>query len=741
MLDQLTSPNQLYIITAAAVSIVVAHVLIWLFKRKRRSDLYDPFKMWSWASHLWAVTFIFVLGVFLWQGISDLFTQFQAVEKLLNANQTARSLPVVAEFDVALLTTEQIDQLVVGDLAKGDLIGLEEQKTIFGSVLVFDNGRIGFFYQATLNSGIQYFAYQPILKLFFAVWHLSLPIQIWVFVFIIAVTIYLDRSTRRVADSLRSLNDVIVLGAEPSVDPKISKSSITRAVISAVLQSKARQDAYLNSYRKLMDLEKPLVFTMTKEVVGKWLFSPMQPLRATSLRFIFPPSAQGAKQHESISSLGTKDPYGEFDPLILSISQRTDRLILQDTSQLLRNGVNTSAALPKSIFVVNIVADGRKHGILWGGFAEAHEFDPEETELIDVCAKNAMSMLSSNKQFESEARSVDRLRSILNGIPTPIFTVDHTSKIDFANQNATFLFGGDLTTKLIKDIPTLRDNTTLRQLISSPERVEMSVETQFPDEQVYQCSISGLVVDGKVVGRVFTLLNITEIRNLEKQQSDFVNTVSHDLRQPLTLIRGYANMVEMVGELNSTQIDYLKKISDGVDNMSEMVSSLLDLGRVEAGIGLQIEIVSARDLVEKISRSFQLLAAQKQITFEVAFVETDIMIQADWSLLKQALTNVLENAVKYSNPGGQVKLKVSKVDDELELVVSDTGIGISEEDQRHLFERFFRGKNEIARSRKGTGLGLSIVKSIVDKHGGKIEVESKPGKGTKFSITIPLRQN
>lgn len=737
-MDQLTTLYKPYIIATAVLLIGLAHLILWLMKRRSQGSVYHSLAVWGLASHVWLTSFVFVFIVVLWSGVSSLYLRFNDVESLLNQGGIGVTLPISLDFDVALISSEKIDQVSAISLRANDVSGLERRVSLFGRILILDANRFGWYTQTILDSGTQFFAYQPISLTVSQAWSSALPIQIWLLLLIFVVTFFIDRTFRRIDASLRALNDVIVL--EASQNEKLKLSPITRPVIEAVIRSKVRLEAYLQSYHRLTELEKPLVFTMTKEIAGRWLFSPLQPLSVTSLRFIFPPSVSGGKQHESISSLGTKDPYGEFDPLILSISQRTDRLILQDTSQLLKNGVNTSATLPKSIFVVNIVADGKKYGILWGGFADAHEFDPEEIELLDVCANNAMSMLSSNKQYENEARSVDRFRSILNWIPTPIFTVDLTGKIDFANQSAIFLLGGEPTAKPIKEIPGLKDNAMLRQLISNQERVEMSAETLFPDEQIYQCSISGLTVDGKVAGRVFTLLNITEIRNLEKQQSDFVNTVSHDLRQPLTLIRGYANMVEMVGALNSTQIDYLKKISEGVDNMSQMVNSLLDLGRVEAGIGLQIEIVSIRDMLEKIGRSFQLLAAQKQISFEVEFSEADIMIQADWSLLKQALTNVLENAVKYSNPGGEVKLTVKKLDGDLELVVSDTGIGISAEDQKHLFERFFRGKNEIARSRKGTGLGLSIVKSIVDKHGGKIDVESQTGKGTKFIITIPLRQ-
>lgn len=741
-MDSNAALNQIYIPLAILLGIVVSHLILLIVKRRRKTSNFDTFKAWGAAAHIWLITVLLVIGVSLWQGFYNLSGDFARVEATLNDSTDKPKLPSTEKFDVVLLGGSEVNFVEQHWLKTDDLRYLMSGSTLMDSILILRWDMIGVYHQAQLISGQQLLTYYPVGRILLDSVLNSWIILLWATIIVFAFISIYTRKLARVDRSLIALQEVVVLEEDPSNGPEkwLYKSEITSPVVTEVLRSKQRSDRYLKSYQKLLGLEKPMVSAITKEVAGKWLFSPLEPINATSLRFIFPPSTKSKeKQHESISSLGTKDPYDEFDPLILSISNRTDRLILRDTSQLLKNGLKTQAKLPRSIFVINMVADGRKFGILWGGFDEPREFDPDEIELIDACANNLMSMLSENKQYEQEVKTVDRFRSVLNWTPLPIFTVDSSGRIDFANQSAVYLLGVDPTGKSGRDIPLIAKNTTLRQLMNDPSRVEMSAEIRMGEDQIYQCSISSLNVEGDVIGRVFTLLNITEIRALEKQQSEFVNTVSHDLRQPLTLIRGYANMLEMVGALNSTQLDYLKKISEGVDNMSQMVNSLLDLGRVEAGIGLQIEIVSMRDLLEKITRSFQLLAAQKQIAFEVDFVEADIMVQADWSLLKQALSNVIENAIKYSNPGGQVSLSITKVDEEMEMVVSDSGIGISADEQKHLFERFYRAKNELARSRKGTGLGLSIVKSIIDKHNGEIVVESQPGKGTKFIMTLPLR--
>jgi signal transduction histidine kinase len=235
--------------------------------------------------------------------------------------------------------------------------------------------------------------------------------------------------------------------------------------------------------------------------------------------------------------------------------------------------------------------------------------------------------------------------------------------------------------------------------------------------------------------------DITHFKELDALKSEFVATVSHDLRSPLTLMRGYATMMEMVGELNEQQSSYIKKIIQGVETMARLVNNLLDLGRIEAGVDLQVEMVSVADIVERVTSNVQLQATQKQIQMTTEFSGTDLPdIQADPALLTQALQNLIENAVKYTDPNGKVKVKVMLQAESVAFEVSDTGIGIAPVDQPRLFEKFYRGAQRDARKRQGSGLGLAIVKSIAERHGGKVWVNSQLGKGSTFGLEIPLRQ-
>lgn len=221
-------------------------------------------------------------------------------------------------------------------------------------------------------------------------------------------------------------------------------------------------------------------------------------------------------------------------------------------------------------------------------------------------------------------------------------------------------------------------------------------------------------------------------------KSDFVATVSHDLRSPLTLMRGYATMLDMAGPLNEQQQSYAAKIIQGVENMSRLVNDLLDLGRIEVGVGLEVENVPVMDVIERVINPLQHQAEQKNITLNVE-IPKDLpnVIEADNALLYQAVYNLVENAIKYTPAGGRVAVSLRLAMDALIFRVADSGIGIPSDEMPRLFEKFYRSSQREARAQQGTGLGLAIVHSIAERHGGRVWVESEVGKGSIFYLQIP----
>ena len=223
-----------------------------------------------------------------------------------------------------------------------------------------------------------------------------------------------------------------------------------------------------------------------------------------------------------------------------------------------------------------------------------------------------------------------------------------------------------------------------------------SAETQgeitLPNGRVYLATASSVMTEGQRLGRVCVLRDVTHFMELDALKSEFVATVSHDLRSPLTLMRGYATMLEMVGELNDQQANYVSKIVTGVESMSRLVTNLLDLGRIEAGIGLQVDTVHVQDVIERVVSALQLEANQKHIQINVDISEdTSPLIEADQALLQQAIHNLVENAIKYTPAQGKVLHPHVAKHDRMVIEVRDTGSGISPMDQPRLFEKFYRG--------------------------------------------------
>jgi len=252
---------------------------------------------------------------------------------------------------------------------------------------------------------------------------------------------------------------------------------------------------------------------------------------------------------------------------------------------------------------------------------------------------------------------------------------------------------------------------------------------------------SSVIAEEQPIGRVCILRDVTHFKELDTLKSEFVSTVSHDLRSPLTLMRGYATMMEMAGDLNEQQKGYIKKIVTGVENMSRLVNNLLDLGRIELGVGLNVEKVPIIDILDRVYSALQLRANEKNIHFALETApDLPPLIEADQDLLHQAIYNLVENAIKYTPEGKAVNIRAHADADNIFFEIQDSGIGISKKDQERLFEKFFRGSTREARTQQGTGLGLAIVRSIAENHGGRVWVKSEPGEGSTFHLQVPLTQ-
>jgi two-component system phosphate regulon sensor histidine kinase PhoR len=242
-------------------------------------------------------------------------------------------------------------------------------------------------------------------------------------------------------------------------------------------------------------------------------------------------------------------------------------------------------------------------------------------------------------------------------------------------------------------------------------------------------------------GVVVLFRDTTQVRQVEEMRREFVANVSHELRTPLSIFRGYLETLlddphQPPGEL----LRILEIMERHSDRLNALVEDVLSLARLESpGAELDLSEVDLAELLHSIMRDWEKRFAAKQLKSHLNFPGNLPPLQADENRLQEVIYNLLDNAVKYSKPGGTVFLRAEIEGDRVRISVADQGVGIPEADLPRIFERFYRADKARSRELGGTGLGLSIVKHIVQRHDGTVEAASEPGKGTTISVLLPVR--
>jgi PAS domain S-box-containing protein len=435
------------------------------------------------------------------------------------------------------------------------------------------------------------------------------------------------------------------------------------------------------------------------------------------------------------------EAYAFLDQQIYDAVRGQETLLIPNTARSRRLTFRPGKNNPLALMAQALYHENNHYGVLWVAHDQPYAFTDEEVRFFVTLAAQAALAAGNASLYATAEVGRQRLEAVLSSTPEPVLVTDENGCLLLLNPAALQVPGlvsSSMPGKPIKEITAV---PALQELLATSfENRQTSQEVPLQNGRVYFASLSTVTAEGKPVGRVCILRDITHYKELDTLKSDFVATVSHDLRAPLTLMRGYATMLQMVGELNEQQKSYLRKINLGVENMTRLVNNLLDLGRIEAGIDLQLEKVQYRDIVDAVMSSAQPQAAQKNITLLQDIPAQPVVVEGDAALLQQALFNLVENAIKYTPVGGQVHLHLHARPGNVLVMVQDTGIGIAPLDLPRLFEKFFRSGRREAYQQRGTGMGLAIVKSIAERHGGKVWVESTLGKGSSFYMEIPLLQ-
>jgi signal transduction histidine kinase/CheY-like chemotaxis protein len=418
------------------------------------------------------------------------------------------------------------------------------------------------------------------------------------------------------------------------------------------------------------------------------------------------------------------------DTLIGRVVQ-SGRPLMLSGSELLK--VQT-ALLVKAILGVPLTVGDKVIGVLTvDNQFSPRAFSKHDVHLLSTLADSAAIAIENARLFATVEQERAKLDTILREMQDVVIVTDDNLHILLMNAAA-------------RDALQL-DDQALGQPLSRVVTVQQLVdlfEQRHTEEFVWRADITlpdGRVLQGQLsplpgVGYGAVLRDITRLKELDRIKSEFVAIVSHDLRTPLTAIRGYVSLLPRVGPLTEQQQDFVARVERSMDSIVDLIADLLDIGKIEAGVDWEMAAVPLHEVVREVSERLRPNADMHQQTLTVNAPALS-PVMGNQRRLEQVVSNLVSNAIKYTPDRGRIDVLLREDDGFLVLQIRDTGIGISLEDQRRIFDKFYRVESEATERISGTGLGLSIVKAIIKKHSGRVWVESELGKGSTFTVLLP----
>lgn len=360
----------------------------------------------------------------------------------------------------------------------------------------------------------------------------------------------------------------------------------------------------------------------------------------------------------------------------------------------------------------------------------------------------AINRLQTHQQklLRAKTQQTEELRLLLAYLPIGVMVIDRYRKVEMANAAmAEFLqteinphrhpYTQDIHQfELVSLIgKVISDKTSRRQVITLPgvpteKRVEVSVVYTSTTEDFFQILV--------------LLYDVTEIYAVEKMQMDFISNASHELKTPVTAIAGFAETLSAGAKDDPATLDeFLGIIQRESKRLTELIQDVLAISRIESQSlsEQQVTTIKLAEMVTEQTRVLQQIASMKRVTFS-NLVPDDVKVSADEKKLDEIIKNLMSNAIKYNHEGGQVKISYQATNQDWSIIVQDTGIGIAQNEQARIFERFYRvDSSRTQQVVSGTGLGLAIVAELVQSMGGQITVHSQRGVGSTFTVTFPIK--
>jgi PAS domain S-box-containing protein len=380
-------------------------------------------------------------------------------------------------------------------------------------------------------------------------------------------------------------------------------------------------------------------------------------------------------------------------------------------------------------------------GIIYIASDAEEQLNDTFLRIFSLIVSQISSAVENAHLFQQVEQERARLAAILASSTDAVLAVNRNGRIVLDNPAAREIIGAQESQRGRR----LSESTSLQGLVdlfeSAMQGSKPTGEILLDDGRTFFANLSPVSVgEAETIGWVATMQDVSHFKAVNQLKNEFVSTVSHDLRSPLSNILLAANMIAETGDINQQQQELLNLVENRAKGMGALIEDLLDMSQIEAGIEMDLKPCNLALIIADVVTAFTPQAAEKPIDLmqEVAAGLPPIMANA--TRLQQVVHNLVGNAIKYTPEGGRVLVKAYPQGNEMRVQVTDTGIGIPASDQPHVFEKFYRVKGEHALKIKGSGLGLAIVKSIVENMQGRIWLESVFGQGSTFTVALPLQR-
>ncbi|MCE9645943.1 MAG: response regulator [Chloroflexi bacterium] len=421
------------------------------------------------------------------------------------------------------------------------------------------------------------------------------------------------------------------------------------------------------------------------------------------------------------------------DALIKQINETHQGLIIENDTPWLTN----QKTAVRSTVVAPLFGRHELLGLLILAHEQDHYFNTDHLLLLQAIASQAAIAIENTNLYSKMAQEHERLVAVLTFVAEAILVFDGQGKLSLLNPAGEKLFA-DFKAHINHVLPAGQGYDEFINLLGKARssQAAMSGEILWGDQRSFAALITPIDNGGQVV----ILHDVTRFKDTDQVKNEFIATASHDLKNPITSISGFSYLLGQAGPLNEQQQDFVTRIQGATETMAELVQNMMSLAQMDLNAKQKHEPVEMGKLLAEIANEFTPQAQLKKQTISFTPIPAMALVHGDPLQLHQLFRNLIGNAIKYTPEGGAILLKAEITAGQISIDVQDNGYGIPASDLPFIFNRFYRVRNSKTSDIEGNGLGLAIVKSISEKHGGQVRVESEPGKGTCFTLTLPVIQ-